>query len=157
MSNKPAFLPLPEGDRPGHETSDVRLKWILISGAIGIIFLAICLAGLVGLFWGFESLYDRYFSPSPESLAHQMVVYPQPFVLADPKELQLLHQSEQSVLSSYGWVDQKKGVVRIPVDRAMEIVEQQGLPMWGAPKPATSMPASSLLAWRLSVPESTYR
>ena len=32
-------------------------------------------------------------------------------------------------LGSYDWVDQKNGVVRIPIDRAMDLVAQRGLPV----------------------------
>ena len=31
-------------------------------------------------------------------------------------------------MHSYGWVDQQAGVVRIPIDRAMELLAQRGLP-----------------------------
>lgn len=30
-------------------------------------------------------------------------------------------------LSSYGWVDQSRGVVRIPIDRAMQLVAKEGM------------------------------
>ncbi len=32
--------------------------------------------------------------------------------------------AQRRLLSSYGWVDRKAGVVRIPVDRAMDLVAQ---------------------------------
>jgi len=32
-----------------------------------------------------------------------------------------LREQESEVLSSYGWVDQEKGIVRIPVERATEL------------------------------------
>ena len=32
-----------------------------------------------------------------------------------------LHAREKTELNSYGWVDQKAGVVRLPIDRAMEL------------------------------------
>jgi hypothetical protein len=35
---------------------------------------------------------------------------------------------EEQTLDSYGWVDQKGGVVRIPIERAMELIAQRGLP-----------------------------
>ena len=47
----------------------------------------------------------------------------------DPlQELQTLHAEEDAVLNSYGWVDRKAGVVRIPVQRAIELLAQRGLP-----------------------------
>jgi hypothetical protein len=36
---------------------------------------------------------------------------------------------EADALSTYGWVDQKAGTVRIPIDRAMELLAQRGLPV----------------------------
>src|SRR5882672_1994141 len=39
----------------------------------------------------------------------------------------LLDQEKQ--LNSYGWVDEKAGVAHIPIDRAMELIAQRGLPV----------------------------
>ena len=38
-------------------------------------------------------------------------------------------KKENEVLGSYDWVDQKNGVVRIPIDRAMDLLAQRGLPV----------------------------
>lgn len=35
---------------------------------------------------------------------------------------------EEDTLSTYGWVDQNEGKVRIPIDRAMDLIAQRGLP-----------------------------
>jgi len=35
---------------------------------------------------------------------------------------------EEQTLNSYGWVDQKAGVVRIPIERAMQLIARRGLP-----------------------------
>jgi hypothetical protein len=35
---------------------------------------------------------------------------------------------EEETLNTYGWVDQKAGVAHIPIDRAMDLIAQQGLP-----------------------------
>jgi hypothetical protein len=35
---------------------------------------------------------------------------------------------EKTALSSYTWVDRSKGMVSIPIDRAMEIIAQRGIP-----------------------------
>jgi len=39
----------------------------------------------------------------------------------------LMNQENQ--LNSYGWVDEKAGVAHIPIERAMELIEQRGLPV----------------------------
>ena len=36
---------------------------------------------------------------------------------------------EEQKLSTYDYVDQKSGVIRIPIDRAMELITQRGLPV----------------------------
>jgi hypothetical protein len=38
----------------------------------------------------------------------------------------LVQQEEQ--LNTYGWVDQKAGVAHIPIERAMDLIAQRGLP-----------------------------
>ena len=37
--------------------------------------------------------------------------------------------NQENQLNSYGWVDEKAGVAHIPIERAMELVVQQGLPV----------------------------
>ena len=41
-------------------------------------------------------------------------------------------RSEDEVLDSYGWVDKNAGVVRIPIDEAMKLTLERGLPRDGA-------------------------
>ena len=38
-----------------------------------------------------------------------------------------------AILDSYGWVDPDKGIVRIPIDQAIDIVAQKGLPSKPSP------------------------
>src|SRR5271157_3725358 len=40
----------------------------------------------------------------------------------------LINQENQ--LNSYGWVDEKAGVAHIPIERAMELTVQRGLPVY---------------------------
>jgi hypothetical protein len=41
----------------------------------------------------------------------------------------MLH-AENTRLQSYGWVDRSLGIVRMPIERAMAGVVEQGLPSW---------------------------
>ncbi len=50
-----------------------------------------------------------------------------------PQELATLMHNQQARLAEYRWVDEKKGVVAIPIDRAMELVVAD---LSGAAKPA---------------------
>ena len=49
--------------------------------------------------------------------------------LAPPADLQTFRAREEAELNSYGWINRTAGVVRIPIDRAMELVLQEGLPV----------------------------
>jgi hypothetical protein len=46
----------------------------------------------------------------------------------DVSEMDALRQHEIDTLSTYGWVDKQAGIVRIPIDRAIELTAQRGLP-----------------------------
>ncbi len=56
--------------------------------------------------------------------------FPKP-VLEYSEQTQYIDElkKQNEVLSSYDFVDQKNGVVRIPIDRAMDILAQRGLPV----------------------------
>jgi hypothetical protein len=46
----------------------------------------------------------------------------------DRLEIKDFRMQEEQTLNSYGWVDQPNGVVRIPIDRAMQLLAERGLP-----------------------------
>jgi hypothetical protein len=46
--------------------------------------------------------------------------------------------NQESRLNSYGWVDQKAGVAHIPIERAMELIVQRGMPVYPQGKVGTS-------------------
>jgi hypothetical protein len=45
------------------------------------------------------------------------------------KDFYTLRQDEAEKLNSYGWIDRDGGVAHIPIDRAMDVVLQRGLPV----------------------------
>ena len=42
--------------------------------------------------------------------------------------LKQLRATEEATLTTYGWVNRKNGIVHIPIDRAIELLAQRGLP-----------------------------
>jgi len=59
-------------------------------------------------------------------------MFPQPQLQKTPiPDLKAIRAEEDRLLNGYSWVDQPKGVVRIPVDRAIEVLAQRGLPTRG--------------------------
>jgi len=56
--------------------------------------------------------------------------FPSPRLEEDERgQLNSIRLEEENTLNSYGWVDQKAGVVRIPIDRAMDLIAEHGLPV----------------------------
>ncbi len=70
--------------------------------------------------------------PSPRMFTSPPNV-PPPQLQPDPvADYNVYRLSATETLNSYGWVDQKAGVARIPIDKAMDLVAERGLP-WKAP------------------------
>jgi hypothetical protein len=57
-------------------------------------------------------------------------------------ELRSYSVDEERKLATYDWVDKDKGIVRIPIERAMELIVQRGLPV----RPAGSASARNAAA-----------
>jgi hypothetical protein len=53
----------------------------------------------------------------------------------EPSVLQTFREMEEQKLSTYQWIDKNAGTVRIPIERAKELLIERGLPS-GAPAPA---------------------
>jgi hypothetical protein len=82
-----------------------------------------------GTFWLFEGQEQKAQQGSQLfPLAAGQVMEPQgPRLQTQPfKDIYLLRQGEREKLTTYGWVDQASGVVRIPVDDAMRMLSERG-------------------------------
>ena len=57
--------------------------------------------------------------------------FPAPRLLTDDgnQDVADLHAREDLLLENYSWVDESTGKVRIPIERAMELIAQRGLPV----------------------------
>ena len=74
-------------------------------------------------------------NPEMQSKLDQMTQqFPAPRLQNDDgsQETANLHAREDLLLEHYSWIDQSQGKVRIPIERAMELIAQSGLPV--APK-----------------------
>ena len=50
----------------------------------------------------------------------------------EPANLADLHRHEHEMLTTYGWMDRNAGIVRLPIERAKELILERGLPVRGA-------------------------
>ena len=70
----------------------------------------------------------------PAVFASPGVLPPEPRFQTDPHaELLRLRAAEDSMLTTYGWVDRDSGLARIPVSRAMALIAERGLALHAGP------------------------
>ncbi len=116
----------------GHETSDLKPRTILIFGIALSVTVLVCLAIANWMFQYFAAVQTAS-SPPLSPLAKQEAP-PGPHLQAQaPEDLRKFRAEEETTLNSYGWVNQQAGTVRIPIDRAMQLLVQRGLPTSGPP------------------------
>ena len=141
----------------GYEVEDASVREIVFTGiglAVGTIIICFAVAGLFKVLTATQgsSRLPTTEVPSAQSFP------PTPRLQAKPwQELEVLRAHEDQVLGSYGWVDKTTGKVRIPIDRAMDLVIQHGLPVraegaqGGAGKPNTGRNEGSVPSQGVSI------
>jgi hypothetical protein len=120
-----------------HETTDVNIRAIFAFGA-GLVVSAVIISFVVWvLFKYFEAREARRVTPEyPLAATQEQRKPPEPQLQTNPREdLQQLRAEEEQILNSYGWVDKNAGVVRIPIEEAMKLTVQRGLPARTASEP----------------------
>ena len=109
----------------GHETTDVNV-WAVGKFAIGLV--VVCVVS-IGLLFGLLKFFQSREETSVANTVEPTKLFPQPQLQKTPiPDLKAIRAEEDKLLNGYAWVDQSKGVVRIPVDRAIEVLAQRGLP-----------------------------
>jgi len=129
----------------------------LSPGSVYAFLAGLAVAGIIVYFvlWGlyhFLDSYRRAHQPPQNPLVQQTETdtrivppnentkFPQPRLERNERtELNDFRLEEEQRLDSYGWVDQQAGVIHIPIERAMQLIVQQGLPT--TPKTGTIPPA----------------
>jgi HAMP domain-containing protein len=120
----------PEGTS-GYERRDASRRLVVIVGIGLVVVTAVAMVLMRSLLGTLEKGEIRR-QREPVSLAagDADVEPPAPRLEAVPGEnLAALQVREQEILTSYGWADQENGSVRIPLDRAMELIVERGLPV----------------------------
>jgi hypothetical protein len=115
----------------GHEVSDINIRAVLGFGA-GLFVAAALIQLMVWLLFLYFSGREaaRVAPEYPLAVGEQTRVPPEPRLQTNPREdLRALRAREDGILNSYGWVDRTAGVVRIPIDEAIKLTAQRGLPV----------------------------
>jgi hypothetical protein len=131
--------------RGSYERQDLQVSGILYFLLSLVVVTAICLIGLRGLF-AFLDHRENVLQPPVNPLVtnvptdtrripgdpdeYMKKAFPGPRLENDEsKNISKERLNEENALYSYGWVDEQAGTVRIPIERAMDLLAQRGLPV----------------------------
>jgi hypothetical protein len=126
-----------------HETSDVDVRGILWFVVIFLVFAVVTHVVLYFLYAAFRREFRADIQPARTSIKvpAQMPQTPrlQPFPQKDQNgrpiapnastpvvDMVEMRAAEDEALKNPGWVDKEKGIVRIPIERAKQLVVQRG-------------------------------
>jgi len=118
------------GPGAGHELSDLHPRAIAIFGIALAATVVGCLLLMVWLFGYFAAREAKQDVP-PSPLAKVEAPSEPRLQVFAPNHLAETRAAEEKILNSYDWVDRAAGVVRIPIERAMQLLAERGLPAAG--------------------------
>ncbi len=111
----------------GHEASDLEPRAIAIFGLTLAAALVVCLIVAAWMF-GFFATRRAQEDVPPSPLARVEPPAGPVLQVNALNDRERLRAEEDSILSTYAWVDRGAGTVRIPIDRAMQLLAERGLP-----------------------------
>ncbi|HEX6385212.1 MAG TPA: hypothetical protein VF177_11125 [Anaerolineae bacterium] len=114
---------------PLHETRDVNVRLILLVGAAMIVAAVVIHLAI----WGLLELFTA--GPAPRQGPFSTLITeddplpPEPRLQVSPRlDMAALRERQEEILNSYGQVDEEVDIVRIPIDVAMDLLVERGLP-----------------------------
>jgi hypothetical protein len=113
---------------PGYETRDANVRGVF--GFLAVLSIVLVFTAIVcwGVFKYYSASRASLTPTSPFSNTRQLPAGPQLQVNPRQDLLNFRAQQEHS-LESYSWENKDDGTVRVPIERAMEMLLKQGLPV----------------------------
>jgi hypothetical protein len=112
-----------------YESQDLSVRWLTIFGGGLLLAIVVAMIFIAGLVWTFERrtsvgqdagpAIEQPVPPAPRNLPGLVGQTPA------QNQLQTLQSQEEFILNSYDWIDREAGIVRIPIDRAMELMVER--------------------------------
>jgi hypothetical protein len=116
------------------EQTDIQYRGVFVvfvSVLVGV-WVVICI--VFGYFAWFKHL-RAVESPPPLPISvHRNPLPPEPRLQSSPpNDLNAVRSAAEWQLNHLGWVDRKQGIVSLPIERAMEVIAQRGIPRQKGP------------------------
>src|ERR1700735_895283 len=125
----------------GYEKRDAHISPVLHFGFwLGVLLVAT----LFGMKWTYDHFKTESMGPPASPFINERVLPSSPRLQANPhQELRDYCATQQKAVNGYSWIDQQSGAVQIPIDRAMDLVLQRGLPARSSAPPSDMPPVPS--------------
>jgi hypothetical protein len=120
----------------GHEQDRISTRGVVV---VTMIVLGNLVVSVLLVYWVFVffAARDRPETRTPAYLLEQRRLPAEPpwVETAPSRDLTRLRERERQLLHEYRWIDRDQGIARIPIDRAMQLLLQEGFPVRaGEPK-----------------------
>jgi hypothetical protein len=114
-------------DNPGYEVRDASIKGLITFAVVLALVLFFTLISMRFMFSELNTLTPLGETSSPFDNGRHIPAGP--LVQAKPhQDLTAYCANQSQVVSTYAWVNKDGGIVQIPIDRAMDLTLQRGLP-----------------------------
>jgi hypothetical protein len=150
------------GDHGSYEREDLSARgviYFMIGLAVVVVIIYFIVFGMYRFLDTYETAHQPAMSPmvTPQAdtrtITHEDTqVFPQPRLEENERtQLRQFIEGEDRKLATYNWVDKDKGVVQIPIDRAMDLIVERGLPV--RPEGSTGAQTSALVENKKKTPK----
>ncbi len=132
-----------------HEKSDISVRAVVLFAVICVVAAVVIHVVLLFFFKGLVRVERKRNTGTMTSMSrpadmsvpkNQPLLQPFPRKMPDGKVVQPyrntpvtdlgdMREAERRALTSYGWVDREKGILHMPIDVAMRVTLQRGLPL----------------------------
>jgi len=113
----------------GYETKDVPFRpfvWFVLAFSCTLIGVLLGVILFTKALTKPGSVFGRVQHAPDKSLA----AFPHPRLQSDPPaDIHKYLVAKERELMTYGWIDQRAGIVRVPIDRAVDLLLNRGLPV----------------------------
>lgn len=135
LTNQPQGLDHNDFER--EDLSPAGVMYFMAGLAVVVIAIYIIVSGMYGFLDRYERKNQANVNPmvTPQGdtrlvTPEDPLAFPQPRLETDERtQLTDFIQKQDQKLLTYGWIDKDAGTVRIPIDRAMDLIAERGLPV----------------------------
>lgn len=119
----------------GHEEDGTNIRGVILFGILLVAALLLTIVVVIATNQVFNRTREANVLPAQPLLEHPLPPAPR-LEIDDAVHLAQVEAGWAKELNSYGWINRAQGVVHIPIDEAMKLTLEHGLPSRPAAPPA---------------------